>query len=153
MNLSVLTILLTIWSSLLSHAWADGDDDDNHHHGSAHATHVRVRTFHGTPFPPSPRGNEPDDETIPSPPIPTGKPRGPINPSSPGINLTIMGGSNNTNTTVIPRSKRQECGGDGIVFNTNTVFGKGGIQSEPSGAKAGNVVFTTANWFAAISID
>jgi len=39
------------------------------------------------------------------------------------------------------------------VFDTSTVFGSGSYVSEPSGAKAGQVIFTTANWFAAISTD
>jgi hypothetical protein len=63
-----------------------------------------------------------------------------------------MGGGNNTNaaTSLV---KRKQCGGDSIVFNTSTVFGSGSKASEPSGAKAGQIIFTTANWFAAISID
>jgi hypothetical protein len=159
MKLSILSILITFWASLLVGTWADhhGDDDDeNHGHDdddhSASATSVRASTFQGTPFPPSPRVNEEDDETTARHPIPTGKPRGPINPSSPAINLDIMRGDN-ANIS-ISRVKRQECGGDGIFFDTSTVFGRDkGRTSEPSGAKAGQVIFTTANWFAAISID
>jgi hypothetical protein len=62
-----------------------------------------------------------------------------------------MGGGNTTidNSHV----KRQHCIGDGIVFNTSTVFGSGGLPTEPSGAQAGQVIFTTANFLAAISVD
>jgi hypothetical protein len=157
MKLSVLAILITLWASHLVGAWANdggGDDDDHHHHHhhhSARATPTQGRSFHGTPFPPSPQSTGADDES-PGRSAPTGTPRGPINPSSPGINLRMGGGTNGTNTP-IPRTKRQQCGGNSIAFDTSTVFGSGGQPSEPSGAKAGQVIFTTANSFAAISID
>jgi hypothetical protein len=71
----------------------------------------------------------------------------------------VGGGNNGTNTT-IPRAKRQSCGGEGIIFDISTVFHsdtetglKPGSASEPSGAKSGNVIFSTSNWIAAISID
>src|SRR5204863_8137975 len=52
---------------------------------SADATPLQGETSRGTPSPPSPlNSREPeDDNTIPGPSIPTGTPRGPINPSSP----------------------------------------------------------------------
>jgi len=68
-----------------------------------------------------------------------------------------MGGHNNVTFT---RAKRQSCGGEGIVFDTSTVFSsdtqtgqKPGSASEPSGAKSGKVIFATSNWNAAVSID
>lgn len=39
------------------------------------------------------------------------------------------------------------------IYSSNTQVGSNGETSEPSGARAGNVVFSTFNWFAAISID
>lgn len=169
MKLSTLAILVTLWASLLVSAWPTedhhkddddhhhgGDDDDHHHHHhqSAPAIPVRGGTFHGTPSPPSPRRDDGDDEEEPRPAIPTGKPRGPIKPSSPHVNLTIMGDSNIDLNNTIPRTKRQQCGGNGVVFNTSTLFGtNGGQPSEPSGAKAGNVIFSTANFLAAVSLD
>lgn len=175
MKLSIFAILLTLWASLLVGARPDGqhfdndkghhhqgdDDEDRHHHkdddgdhghNSACAIPIRGGTFHGTPSPPSP-GRDQGDEEEPRPAIPTGKPRGPITPSSPHVNLTIMGGSNINSNTTVPLTKRQECGG-GILFNTTTVFGNNsGQPSEPSGARAGNVVFSTANFLASISLD
>jgi hypothetical protein len=176
MKLLVLAIFATLWVSVLAAAWGnehhgDGDDDhyrchhhgdgdDDHHcnHQTGHATPVHGETFHGTPFPPSPRATEPDKDE-PGPPIPTGHPSGPIVPSSPAINLLFMGGGNNGTNTAIPRAKRQSCGGSGIVFETSTVFesdtdtGVNGSPAEPSGAKSGKVIFSTSNWIAAISID
>jgi len=156
MKLSAGVLLVTFWLSLFEGIWADncGHDDDHHGHcpsnSSAPATPVQGRVLQGTPCPPSPREDGPDDESPPRPPIPTGRPVGPINPSSPGTNLTSSGNYRG-NTTIVAR---QECSGDGIVFNTNTVFGTIGINpSEPSGAKAGKVIFTAANLFAAISVD
>ncbi|MCJ1243339.1 hypothetical protein MMC30_000536 [Trapelia coarctata] len=176
MKLSILAILVTLWASLLvaarpnedrhkddkggghrgdddkdGHHHGDDDDDDGRHHHSAPAIPIRGGTFHGTPSAPSP-GHEGGDEEDEGPKIPIGKPRGPITPSSPHVNLTIMGGSNiNTNN---PIAKRQGCGGGGVVFNTSTLFGtNGGQPSEPSGARAGNVIFSTANFLAAISLD
>jgi len=179
MKLPVLAIFLTLWVSVLAAPWpndgdggdddhpechqnGEGDDDDNSncHKHIRHAIPVQGGTFHGTPSPPSPLAPQPDDDRPgPSKPNPTG----PIVPSSPAINIISMGGGNNhTNTTFIPRAKekRQSCSGKGIVFDTSTVFHsdtqtgqKPGSASEPSGAKSGNVIFSTSNWIAAISID
>jgi hypothetical protein len=177
MKLSVLAIFITLWGSVLAAAWGDdhyGDnDDDQHHchhrrsngdddhhrsctHQTGKATPVDGVTLHGTPYSPSPRANEPDDDE-PGPVTPN--PSGPIVPSSPAINLNLMGTGNNGTNPPIPRTKRQSCGGSGIVFDTSTVFdsdtdvGVNGSPAEPSGAKSGNVIFSTSNWIAAISID
>jgi hypothetical protein len=157
MKLSVLAFLFTLWASLLAGAWAndddhgddDDDDDHHHHHHHAQATPVQVGIFHKTPFPPPPQAEEPDDET-PSLGITTGQPSGPISPSSPAININIMGGGNSNTNTTIPRTKRQRCGGNGIVFDSNTRTGLNGSPTAPSGAKAGEVIFATSNWLAAI---
>ncbi|KAI9866995.1 MAG: hypothetical protein M1813_000393 [Trichoglossum hirsutum] len=157
MKLSILSILVTLWASFLVSA---RPNEGYHERGegqpqSADATPIRGGTFRGTPSPPSPVRGEGDEED-PGPAIPTGKPRGPITPSSPQVNLKIMGGSNINANATVPRTKRQECGGGGgIAFDTSTVFGisSGFPPAEPSGAKAGNVVFSTANFLAAISLD
>ena len=160
MRLSILVILVNLCASLHFGAWADDDhhgdhdcrvDDDRHHCGhnqNAQPTPVRAETSHGTHYPSSPRSNEPDDESTARPHVPTGAPLGPINPSSPGVNLTIMGGRNTTSLV-----RRDRCIGSSIIFDTSTVFGSGGLPVEPSGAQAGQVIFTTANFLAAISID
>jgi hypothetical protein len=163
MKLFMLAILTLLWVNVIAYAWGDGehhrghndDDDDNRDPQSRDAVPVRVRTFPGTPFPPSPRTNQPDDnEEGPSTPI--GQSSGPINPSSPPINVNLTGGNDNTDISL---AKRQECGGKGIVFDTSTVFSSNtdvgvlGSPAEPSGARAGNVIFSTSNWLAAISID
>ena len=177
MKLSVLAIFVTLWVSILAAAWGndqqggdndddhhhchhrrDGDDDDHHdcNHQTGHATPVHGGTLNGSPYPPSPRANEPDDDE-PGPIVPN--PSGPIVPSSPAINLNLMGASNNGTNPPMSRAKRQSCDGSGIVFDTSTVFdsdtdvGLNGSPAEPSGAKSGNVIFSTSNWIAAISID
>lgn len=167
MKLSVLAILITLWVGGLASPWGSndhhrchhhGDDDDDHHHcnHTGYATPVTGGTFNGTPFPPSQRADEPDDDE-PPPSIPTEPARGPIAPSGPAINVNIMGGNGTNNS--IPRVKRQSCSGSSIVFDTSTVYssntesGVNGSPKEPSGAKAGNVVFATSNWNATISLD
>jgi hypothetical protein len=171
MKLSILAVLVIVWTSVIAGAWPNedhhegdkgnhpqgqdhhGDDDRDHHHHSAGAIPIRGTTFHGTPSPPSP-GHEEGDEEDPGPSIPTGKPRGPIMPSSPAINLTINDRSNTNTENTITRTKRQECGGGSVVFDNSTLFGtNGGQPSEPSGARAGNIIFATANFLAAISLD
>jgi len=68
-----------------------------------------------------------------------------------------MGPNNRGNNSNIP--KRQEgcrSSGNGVIFDTSTVFGtNGGLPSEPSGARnsAGNIIFSTANTLAAVSFD
>ena len=175
MKLSVLAIFIALWVSVLAAAWGndyqggDNDDDHNHchhhrgddgndhqdcNHQTGHATPVFGRTLSGTPYPPSPRANEPDDDK-PGSVVPN--PRGPIIPSSPPVNFTFMGVGNNGTNPPISRAKRQSCGGSGIVFDTSTAFdsdtniGFNGSPAEPSGAKSGNVIFSTSNWIAAIS--
>ena len=175
MKLSVLAIFIALWVSVLAAAWGNdyqgGDNDDDHYHchhhrgddgndhqdcnhQTGHATPVFGRTLSGTPYPPSPRANEPDDDE-PGSVVPN--PGGPIIPSSPPVNFTFMGAGNNGTNHPISRAKRQSCGGSGIVFDTSTVFdsdtdiGVNGSPAEPSGAKSGNVIFSTSNWIAAIS--
>jgi hypothetical protein len=174
MKLAIFAILVSLRASLLVGAWPTNDhhedhpedyqkDDGRHHrhghddynrrHRSADATPIRGVIFHGKPSPPSPSREEGDEKEA-GPAIPTGTPLGPIIPSSPNVNLTILDGSNINTDTPISRIKRQECGGGDIVFNTSTVFGNySGQPPEPSGAKAGRVVFSTANFLAAISLD
>jgi len=144
MKLSIFAILVTLWASLLVGAWSND---------SAHATPVHINSHDGTPFSPSPRANQTDEPDTAGPLIPTGTPRGPIQPSSPAMNVTMMSGGDNT-TTSHARRQNDQCGGNGTVFGNGAVFGTTGSRAaEPSGAKAGKVLFTTANWFAAISVD
>lgn len=160
MKLSVPVIFLTLWVSALATPWPNDDhgcDDDYDYHchkNTRHAIPVQGETFHGTPSPPSPLAPQPDDDQ-PGPSKPNLS--GPILPSSPAINLISIGGGSNS---TIARAKRQSCSGEGIVFDTSTVFHSDtqtgqnpGSASEPSGAKSGKVIFSTSNWIAAISID
>lgn len=62
----------------------------------------------------------------------------------------IGGGNVNMNSL----AKKQACGGGSVFFESTTIFSNStGQPPEPSGARAGNVIFTTANFPAAISLD
>jgi hypothetical protein len=116
------------------------------------------KTSVGKPSTPSPiqsdKGGDDEDQ---GPPIPIGQPRGPILPSSPNVTL---GQINNLHTRGYagPFVKRQQCRGEGIQFGNTNVFGSSlpydsGGTNEPSGAQAGNVIFSTSNFAAAVSFD
>lgn len=107
-------------------------------------------THVGTPYDPSPILGLPDDEDEPAN-IPNANPQGPFIPSGPAINLTQIDGNA---ARVNAKGRRQSCGGGSIFFDTSTVFSNSASQPpEPSGARAGNIIFTTANLLAAISLD
>src|SRR5947207_15933093 len=74
----------------------------------ARASPARIKSFSGKRYPPSPLGNETEDEETPGPPIPTGQARGPISPSSPMVNLGILG---NLSSPPLTKRERRKCGG------------------------------------------
>lgn len=107
-------------------------------------------THVGTPYDPSPILGLPDDEDEPGN-VPNANPQGPFIPSGPAINLTQIDGNA---ARVKAKGRRQSCGGGSIFFDTSTVFSNSATQPpEPSGARAGNIIFTTANPLAAVSLD
>jgi len=107
-------------------------------------------THVGTPYNPSPIFGPPDDEDVPAN-VPNANPQGPFIPSGPAINLTLIDGNA---ARVKAKGRRQSCGGGSIFFDTSTVFSNSAsLPPEPSGARAGNIIFTTANKLAAISLD
>lgn len=187
MRFTLLTLLLALCVGILANGGEGGDDDyDKHHcrhrrngggggggddddwdeehhrcktHGSGTVITVHGVITAGTPYAPSPIGPEPDDDE-PSPPLPN--PPGSMLPSSPAIDLVLLTGGNNGTNQTVPRRKRDNCEGPGIIFDESTVFQSDtqisatpakGSPAEPNGARHGNVVFTTSNWAAQISID
>ena len=106
----------------------------------------------GKRFEPYTLKDELDVETPPGPNISTADSKGSFQPSSPALNITTSEFSGDDNTTL---SRRNQCSGNTVSLSKrfNAIFGKvGGNPNSPSGSKAGNVVFATANRFAAVSL-
>ena len=134
----------------MNHPWRTKQCD------SARATPALGTVQQGTRFPPTPiivsDDDGPKEEEGPS--FPLDHTTGPIAPTSPLTNLTgplaldhpaPRGRASLTHRQQCPRRNNVV---SGILFSNDT-----GRASEPSGATASNVVFTTANWLAAVSID
>ena len=156
-------ILAALINSLVRASPTNNDDTWKHHRcdpkqcDCARATPVRGTVQQGKPFPPTPIIISDDDgREEEGPSFPLGHITGPIVPSSPPTNLT--GPPAQDHPALQGRAsltQRQQCPrGNNVVINSDVLFSNDtGRASEPSGATASNVVFTTANWLAAVSID
>ena len=152
MKLAILSTFVVGWAFAVASGrprWKV-QGDTSHYNQSTCAWSAQGTVQQGIPSVPSPIQNQPDDDEDLGPPTPTGIPLGPIVPSSPqiGFNLSNAGDP-------ILLTKRQDCGGgSNVLFDNNMFVASNGDQpSEPSGARAGNIIFTTGNKYAAISLD
>ena len=119
---------------------------------SASANSTRGVTRHGKPSPPYEIKPTDNDGMDTGPVIPVGHTQA-LGPSSPATNLTAPSGYGGYGMRSLHR--RQSCtkGQNVNVFGSVVFDNNTGDASEPSGASAGRVVFTVANWGAAASFD